>query len=232
MKSRRRHELKENVLSHKLSEAVGFFRRYGTRLAWGALIVAIVALVAVYAINRRKQKRAELWAEYYSLISSIEKNEDWFVRARNLAEQDSEDRVAALACVALGDTYSAAAAGLMDDVPLGQPPAGLAEEYYRRVLQQFSERRVAVGSARLGLARLAETKGDFEAARREYDAILGMGELAGQPVVVLAGSGRKRLERLQTPVIMATRKPTTQPASRPATQPGESPAGPATRPVQ
>ena len=44
MKSQRRHELHTNVLSVELTHIADFLRKHSNRIAWGALVVAVVVL--------------------------------------------------------------------------------------------------------------------------------------------------------------------------------------------
>ncbi len=64
MKSKRRHELKQNVLDAELGQIVGFLKKRGTYLAWGLLIIAMIVLVYTYVQRRKRSNLQELRAEY------------------------------------------------------------------------------------------------------------------------------------------------------------------------
>jgi len=227
MKPGRRHELKRNVLSIKLSEAVSFVRRHGTRLAWGLLIGVVAILIIVYVVNKHRQKHYDLQREFDVLMASADrKGRDWLQRMKVLADQDDDERIAAQACAEVADETVLVAAG--------EPGAvGSATEYYKRVLDKFPDQYNAVARARSGLARLALDLRGVDAARAEYDMLIATPELAGYPAVGLAKEARDNLPNLAPAVIMAKRKPATladsEPASKPATQPATGAA--ATRPA-
>jgi tetratricopeptide (TPR) repeat protein len=215
MKSRRRHELKESSLVTGWRSAAAFVKRNNTRIAAVLFAGVVIAAIAVYAVNRSRQARNLRQMEFDALIAAAEDPpKEWLERMKALADQDGDERLAALACVAVGDEYASRIGGAG-----GASSSSDAAAYYNRALEQFPEQHVAAGRARYGLAKLAEDRGDLQAAREAYDAVLNSPQLAGQPVVELAKMAKERLEEIASPVEMVAARPeppaaATQPADR------------------
>ena len=127
-----------------------------------------------------------------------------------LAEQTRSPRIAALACVDIGNIHAAATQDA-DDEHFKQ-----ASRHYDRVIVDFDKQKLAVAAAHLGLARLAESAGKFDDARKHYNAIKN---IPGQPLSDIAEAGSTRLDDLLTNVHLAT----TQPVYPPSTAPADSP---------
>ena len=235
MKSDRRHELAHNILDTSLARTVAFVKQYLNLALWALVILAVVAMVFVYARNRSRQHQAEL-QQQLDLVTirggqyTLEERLDIL---RPLADQNSNTYVAAMAGVQIGDLLFTQTV-LQDP---SKPPAELkslaqqAQGQYQRVIDQFADLKVAVALARVGLGKLAVEQGDFGAAKAQFDAALQMEGLAGQPVRDEAKSLLEELPRLQQPVRMATTLPaTTQPSllNPPPSLGGGAPATPAT----
>ncbi len=222
MKADRRHELRENALVASVKEASAFVRRNGNYIAWGLLAAALIAFIAVYAVNRQRTRRLELQMEYDRLMARRDnKPADWLKRMMDLADQDSDERIAAQACVAAGNANTEMFA--LGVSAAGQdPPEALAERYYNKALS-FEEQRAAIGQAHYGLGKLRESQGDLAAAGAEYRKVTELADLAGYPVATLAQAALDALKD-RRPVAMIPRRATTQPATAPATAPATQPA--------
>ena len=208
MKSKRRHELKQNVLDLELARGMSFLKKRGGQLLWAVAIAALVVLAAVYVYRSHRDKHAALQAEYSTLKAAAAdpgtKADELLDRFRLLAEQDDNKRIAALACVDMGDIH----AGQADQ-------AEQAAKWYQAAIQRFAGQALAAAKARIGLAKLAEQRRDFDAARAEYQAVLKMPQLHDQPVAACARQGLAEIENLHGEVRMATTLPS-QPATLPA----------------
>ena len=225
MKSRRRRDLKQNVLDAELGKVVDFFRRRGTYVAWGVLGLALIALIIWY-VHRRNQGR----------LSAIQTEYDNVVRLQNVP--DSEARVlsglqrvveqgkkwmAADACVRMGDIL--ARRSLRVEAPSQREELmEKAARYYRKAINEFPDQFLAQAKAHFGLGKLAETRGDFTAAGDRYQAVAEIPKAAGYPIAGFAMDSLNRLPKVKVPVPMATTMPSTQPASAPTTQPATAPA--------
>ena len=206
MKSRRRHELKQNVLGAELGKVIKFLKKRGSLIAWGILAASLITLIAVWSYKGAKATQRELLDEFDSLVSGGPGTnpQQWLQRMRALADQDKNQRLAVRASVEYADRC--AAQGLTDQ----------ADSYYRRVISDFSDQPTEVAKAHLGLGKLAESERRFDDAQVEYEAVRRMIELTdAHPLVIEAERCLDAMERLRRPVRMAATapaEPTTQPA--------------------
>lgn len=209
MKSKRRHELQENVLSGELAGIVTFLKNHGVKIVWAVLIVAGIILATYMVYNRSVGKKQRLQSEFDRAISDTRTTPDERVELlKGLAGQDDDERIAAEACIRLGDEYlrRMMIAGTSDP----QERKSLGDEaarWYNEVIQRLSGRRLQLAKAHLGLGRLAGNRGDVETARSQYDAVIRMTDLSGQPVVQRASSSIQKLGQIDQPVPMATTAP-------------------------
>ncbi len=210
MKARRRHELQQNVLDAELARVVEFFRKYGTYMVWGAVIAALVLLVTTYSISKSRERRRNVHARYERAMTDRTITLDERLKdLKALVEQDVDSDIAALACVAVGDHSAARLATARSTAPATERKRfrDEAETYYRKAIARFADRPVIVGRAHLGLALLAESRRDFDAAEAEYHAVLAAAQLQAGPLADAAAKGLETLDQLRLPVAMATTAP-------------------------
>jgi len=225
MKAKRRHELHQNALDAELHKIINFFKRYGTWIGWGALIVALVVLIVVYLAGQREQRDFQLRQDLNAALSENPDvtPEDRLARLDALAAQTDSKPIAVEALMAMGDTCageaSLAEAGTKRDSYIDR-----ASEAYSRVVAEFAEEPVFVAKAHVGLAKLAETRRDFQTARAEYNAALAIPAVQGLPVQTVARQSLGQLSSLERPVPMATTLPT-----QPAEDVPAEPQGPAAK---
>lgn len=224
MKSQRRHELKENVLGQELGKGWQFVKQYGNYLAWGLLGVAVVGLLVVWGVKSKRDADQRVQARYYELTSANANVEPGAVIPGliELTEQTRDRRIAGLAAVEVGNRHLDQLVAAGQGLPADQRQA-LAQEavkYYRIALDRFADQTGVAANAHYGLAKLAETSGDFAMARTEYEATFASAP-QGSPMRQTATDAMERVDRLQTPVRLA---PGTQPASAPATGPATAAA--------
>lgn len=210
MKSRRRHELQDNVLRKELGMAVEFFRKYSTYIVWGGVLAALVLLVATYSITKSRDRQRDIHARYERAMNDRTiKLDDRLKDLKALAEQDTNRDIAALACLRVGD-QSASLLVTAGSSTLKIERKGYrdqAEAYYRKAIAGFGDRPVIVGRAHLGLALLAESRRDFDTAEAEYQVVLATPQLQGGPLADAATRGLETLDELRLPVAMATTAP-------------------------
>ena len=205
MKSQRRHELQQNVLDAELAKGVDFIRRRRTFIVWGVVLAALAVLGATYAIRSTHNRERSVQATYDRLISSPTVTPQQFLDGmKSLAE--GSGRLAGLATIQVGKFYAAQFSAVGGDPtdPRQQDVSNQAAAYFRKALERFSEYPLVVGEAHLGLARLAEGTGDFATAAKEYKSVTELPGLAGTPQPVEAALALDRLDRIKTPVHMAT----------------------------
>ena len=224
MKSRRRHELQENVLGSEITKVVAFFRRRGNVIAWGALVLALIGFVIVYAQRRSTASAARVHGQFDKAMLDDTATPDERVQIlRELIDQDDDRRIAAQAHVELGNELAArmlVAGPTIDPLEYKRLAEG-ATSYYLIVIRTFADQTLPVAEAHLGLGQLAETRGDFDAARMEYQIVLQNKDLSGYPVADRAQMSLDQLDEIARPVAMASTAPATQPTTAPTIQPGQ-----------
>lgn len=224
MKSQRRHELKQNVLDTELGQVINFLKRRATILTWGLLVVALIALLVVYVRNKQRTEHQELVSKYEQLKIGLNVKPDQRLEGlKDLAKQGDNPRIAALANLAQADEYAhryiLGGSKLSDRQQ--REYGNKADLLYRRVIN-LKNMPWAAARGHMGFAKLCESRREFIAARSSYQAILRMGDEAGQMREV-AEESLANLDRLKAPVPMATTRPAepeTQPASAPADEGG------------
>ncbi len=233
MKSTRRHELKQNTLDAELGKFVGFLKRRGNLIAWVALIVALIILASVYFYKKHAANQENMLAQYDLLVRSYiepmglspqeqtEKANDRMKQLKELADTDDDFWVIGMACVKYGDLCQLAALGNVSDQDR-QKLLDTAGGYYRRAIDDFSDRAETVALARLGLGQLDETLGKYDAAKAQYESVKGMTEFSSaHPLVVQADTYLKNLEKVQEPAPMAKVAPP-EPETKPETAPDKT----------
>lgn len=225
MKAERRHELKENELAKDLGKIAQFVKENLRSLATGFVIAVAVLYLAIFSIGRWRTSRQMRWAEFFFASAGVSGAD---------SAADQRDTLAALAAKAGGDDLAAWAHIRSGDLALvelterrtalsSEELAGLraeGERAYRTVLESHADNERAVAKAHLGLGRLAETFGEFDAAGAAYAKAAEMESAGARLVAAQALRLNKALEDVEGPVVLARR-----PATRPSTQPAEEAAG-------
>ena len=227
MKTERRHDLKHNALDSELGKIVEFFRVHGNRLFWGVMIGATVVLVVIFAKNRIRQRHARAYQQFQQLqvqveAHPIERIDGWIA----FAQDTHNRRLAGLALVAAGDENLRLF--LLTDGSDRQTYLARGEELYRRTLTEYSDQPMAAAMAHFGLATVAMNREEFDLARREYKALLEIGEVAGTPISAEAQRMSDQLPWLALPVAFESRPATTpidilEGLRLDSEQPGEAP---------
>ena len=238
MKSKRRHELQENMLAGELRKAAEFLKQHGGQLATAALIVAVLIFAYVLYSRHSESKVLGVQDEWDRVVNGTAKPEERTSLLEELAAQTGDRRIAALACVELGYAYAARAmlASTHSERAALEESAG---KWYQKTIADFSDQPVVLAKAQFGLGKLYESQRKFNEAAEQYSLAKRSSELIGQPVAILAEISLQRLKALEAPVVMVTTMPatapaTTMPATAPATtMPATAPAttAPATAPA-
>jgi tetratricopeptide (TPR) repeat protein len=227
MKAKRRHELHENVLSAELVQIIEFAKKRGAAIVVGLLILALVGLVVAWAYGKAREKREnlQLQLERTATDATLTPTERITI-LEGLAGQDDDKRIAAGAFIALGNEFfSRMIVAGPRDATEWRVLYDRAASDYRSVINSYPDQKPSVLEAHLGLGKLAETLGDFDAARSEYQTALRMTELSGHPAIRRVQDSLDQLEDLARPILMASTRPaglTTAPATQPSTAPGET----------
>jgi tetratricopeptide (TPR) repeat protein len=225
MKSKRRHELQENVLAQEIGKVADFFKVHGNHLATAALIVAILILGYVLLGRRAETKTLHLQQEWARALTGNLKPDEHISALTALAEQTDSQHIAALASVELAYDYARQLLTAKDNSQRSAL-AEKASQWYQLTIQKFPKEELAVAKAHYGLGKLKEAAGQFQQAGEEYRLARTSPDLGYQPVAQLAEIGLLRLKDLESAKVrMAATMPASRPAT-PATAPATRPAGP------
>lgn len=236
MKSQRRHELQKNTLDAEITRLRTFYQKHGSKLSWGLVIVAAIVLGVVFWNRRAERQRADVQYQYDQVQRlSVQPNvnrEEIVTRLRALSEQDTVLWVSADAAFTLGRMHAIEALTAPSLEARGKALQA-ARADYNRVIDAFDDHPVAVAGAQLGLGKLEEGQGNFDAARKRYQIVLDMPGLDGYPVKTLAQEALRQLNTLGTSVRLATTLPAWLDAQHKAdaakaktdTQPAANPQG-------
>jgi len=204
MKTERRHDLQHNVLDSELTKIVGFFRKYGNQLFWGAIIGAAVVLVVAFARNRIRNRQIEAYGRYGRLHAGVEMAPAELAGAwLEFAGTTHNRRLAGLAIVEAGNNNLLLflEAGAVD----GQALLAEAEERFQRVISEYADEPVAVAKAHFGLSAVAKNRRDWDTTRSELEAVLAMEQVTSTPVTVEARAMLDELPSLAEPVAFVSR---------------------------
>ncbi len=210
MKSERRHELQKNTLDAELMKLKGFYQKHGTKISWGLVIVAAVVLAVVLWNRRTDQKRADVQYQYEQVQRLTNQpganREEVIAQLTELTQQSTVPWVAADAAFALGQLYAIESLTAPTEETKKQAIESARAEY-ARVIEQFDDFPVAVAGAQLGLGKIEEGLGNFEAARKHYQAVLDMPSLDGYPVKSLAQEALQQVNSMGSTAKLATTLP-------------------------
>jgi hypothetical protein len=225
MKAQRRHDLKQNVLDTELAKGADYLKRHLNLIGGTALAAAIIALAVVgisrYIDSNRDTAQAEF--DKAILVLGTEQAPD---ALQHIADGDGPR--AAIASCKLADDYAAKTLMAENRQSPGEVNdlASKAKTYYTRVIEKFSDQHIQVANAHLGLGKLAESRGDLDTARKEYEAITTGRNVDGLPALTLAQEALAHLKTLNTNVYLAAGPAIPEPEENPfpssATQPATS----------
>ena len=232
MKSERRHELKTNALARGLGSPETLRRHGSKVLLAVIVILLIIVWVRQRRSStaERTIQIAAALTEARQLIDNLKElgnfaaspqdmatnRQAWTVRVESLLEQvaESDDpAVRAEGLVARGDLYWALAnipelpGAATQPLLRAERPAeeylAQAEQAYQNVVASPEEApRSSVVTARLGLAAVAENRGDWDGATRQYQALID-DAATPQPMKDLAEARLRILPQLRRPIRLA-----------------------------
>ena len=223
MKSKRRHELQENVLAQELAQVKQFFSKYGNWIAGGLAAVLIVVLIVWYAHSRAEKRETEEEARFSRAVRQVDDpaNEaSALASLGELAENAKNRLLAARVAGSLGGFYSSKRrASVREGSAEAADFMAKAKRYYEIVVREPSQPRQLLASAHVGLGTLAYDAGDVATAKAEYGKAVKAhpqspgGLEARRQLAAMAGRSG--------PVHIVTTLPTTAPATVPASRPAE-----------
>jgi hypothetical protein len=247
-KADHRRELKTNDLADALAKAPESGWRYLTPAITVVLVGVLVYALVRYRANaaqERMDKAADNLAVAREEIDQLKllaaqggdpsQASDLFQNVNAVLDSvlanlgGSDPKLAAQAMAARGDldwNMAGFAAATTQPLANQQPPSQLltsAASAYQQVIQTYPQQSLADCTARFGLAAIDENRQDWDAAHRQYQAVLDDPN-AGDLFKALARELMTSLKQLQEPLVIgATTRPAA--AAAPATAPATDPAG-------
>jgi hypothetical protein len=203
-----------------LAKMPEFLKVYGPYILVGILVVIVVFAVWYYRTSQEETAHAMAWADLWQAAASQRMGD-----LERLTGYEEDPHLANMARVHL-------AMALLDEALKAYAPADTKkrEQYLNRaerlltgVVQDDQADSLARAMAHLGLASAAETKGQMETARRNYQALTSP-EFSDTPYVGLARQKLAKLKELFSPVVFAKEPPPEKEAEgESGEEPDESP---------
>jgi len=232
MKTKRRHELQENMLLSELRKAWEFLKKHGNRLATAALIIAVLIFAYVFWSRTSESKLLTVQSQWDQAVSAAAagKLDDQAKLLEELTAQTGDRRIAALACAEFGYNYATKA--MLAKTPSERTALEeSAAKWYLKTVAEFPTQSLAVAKAQFGLGKLYESQRKFNEAAEQYRLARSLPDMVGQPVTILAEGSLKRLKMLEPPVLMASTMPASAPAASAPAPAASAPAPAASAPA-
>jgi hypothetical protein len=212
MKSEERHELNENALQSWLQYGLPLFLKDNV---WYILFAISLGALAWSLWNRHEQTLTRTAQTASSELAAAERPgvENRAVKLQTIIQQYDVPPVRALALRDLGNYYlESVALGKTDASPAAarvDPVEALAKakENFDRVLKEFPDQLLAAGSAKLGLAVIAENNGDWDAARKIYEELSSKNAPMGKAFAAIAADKLQQLDSLKNAPPLAALAP-------------------------
>jgi len=237
MKSQRRHDLQQNTLSMKLGKGLSFLRVHSTIILWCLLGVAIVVLGATWVVKNARANEHLVQSQYARLAQTppggLERVED----LKAIVDQNHQP-YSALAAAEIGNDFTSRLIANWNTLLAEerQEYRNSANQWFEKVLMEYPTQDQAVAKARLGLARIAESWGEYDRAEELYQQVMQMDTLAGHSVMLLARQGLSTLPELKKAQVSIWPDPVIEQAGEPVqielNEPSPSPDEPQTQPQQ
>jgi predicted negative regulator of RcsB-dependent stress response len=225
MKAEERHELQKNDLSSWLQYGFPMWiKNNGSYI----LLVLALALLGYNLWNwyeRKQEAQAQAaWAELAATDNPGVENKA--VKLQTIIDQYDSRPIRALALRSLGLYY-------LENVAAGVAPGGTAtstvtvdkkdalnraQAAFERIVKEYPEQTLAAGAAKLGLARIAEDRGEWDSAKKQYEAIVDKSSpFAGTAFANDASRRLALLDKFKSAPDLDVAATATAPATRPST---------------
>ncbi len=211
MRAEERHRLKTNELAQKLSELPEYLRKHIKLISVGVVAVVVICIVGGFWWSARKKSYSRRNEELQGLFPQIVQIQYNAARAAQDPKAQSEATYNISSLLgALGNLSSEAQGtpigmmALLQQADLKRSElyythrllldqekeqiCRASEKLYQQILSEYGDHAQAVGTAQLGLALVAEDRGDWEKAKKKYEEILAEkdGKLTGTTFPLLA----------------------------------------------
>jgi len=220
MKAEERHELKENDLQSWMQ--YGFpvwIKNNGSYL----LLAAALLLLGWQLWGYYEKKQLVLAQTAWNELAATEAPgvENRAIKLQALIDQYDIKPIRALALRALGNSYlESVAAGASDEannaVALDkQDSLNRAQAAFDRIIKEYPDQQLALGSAKIGLAVIAEDRGEWDSAKKQYEAIIDK----SSPFAATAFAQEASIRLAQLDKIKDAPRLAAMPVTLPATRP-------------
>lgn len=199
-----RHELKQNDLEEFLHHFKEFWAKWGQTITIGLLLIVLIYTGKTFLDTRRETRRERALADLATSTSPE--------ALLALAEEVGDPAVRVRALLRAGDLLlvSVVAPPREDDGQVVTPLDPSQREQrltqaaavYRQVVEEAPAPLFA-HNARLGLAAVAETQGQWDEARRQYEAVRDQAAALFPAIAQQARARLAMLDRLTEPVVFA-----------------------------
>jgi len=239
MDAQHRHELKENDLVEFLTHFGQWWSKYGN------VLLVVVCLVSAVILGRRWMVSQAASAREAALVDLAGATDPQSYRRIALTYDDQ--LVRSLAFLRGGDLFLTEAQSGVTPSDVSTPPADGqpipqplddAVLMYNQVLQAADVPFALALNARLGLAAVAETRGDWEQADEQYTQVLDKAGPGYERIAAQAKAKQVMLDRMKIPVkfagvsltnpVSSLQPQLTVPVQAPATPSGDQGADPTT----
>lgn len=161
MKTQRRHELKENDLSHALEATLHYLDQHGTRIGLIALVVVAVVAGTSLTVQSKSAAIEDSWRRKGELsFTDPEKSRESVSALRNLIESSNDKSFVLAGLLDLGQ-QSLRLAG-EGDVGPDRELNDEARKAFEELLSKFGNNPMAIGVSHLGLATVEENMFSFD----------------------------------------------------------------------
>ncbi len=182
MKAKERHQLKKNELQETLEDIWIFLQKNGSRVLSIVILIIVIIGMILYLSYSGKQVRAQQWDQLFALSTNAAsvRPED----LQRLAEESSDKNFAAFALVRAGDMWLMQA--LFDKDADKNKLYSNAQKVYSKVISQYSENKIALGSANIGMSVIYENVEKWDDAKKAYQTIISNKDFIGTGIAMLA----------------------------------------------
>lgn len=212
MKAQRRHELKENDLSHAMTVARNYLDENGKSLFTTLLIVAVVAAGLGVMVQSRNTARDDRWRRRSELTFTDPQVGRESLTTLATLTQDADDDFVLSSLIEQGQ--QALRLTVQVDVPPDRQLNDTARTAFERLLREYPDNKLAFGIAHLGLATVAENEFSLDGniahrddALSHLSAVVDSPEMDPFPFKGLAVDRRKALDATFTQITLAKPKP-------------------------
>jgi hypothetical protein len=212
MKAEERHDLNDNDLGSWLRYGLPVFLRQN-----GSYVLLVLALgfLGWQLWNRHVQNQEfalqQAWDELNavdprplalrgppSTMPDAKLDDNPAIALQRIIDENENKAVRAQATLELGNYYLLCV--LFDSYPANSrmdrdDALNQAEKVYQKALVDFSDDLLVLGKARLGLAAVAEDRGNWDEAKKQYETLADKtGPFKGTPIVELGAGKLSKLE--------------------------------------